>query len=84
MIASKAFSTNKKPCADYSVTGLVSLTMACLDYLVMSAYYLEWRTIWPDWLSRRLAEIALLIAGLQHAAILHHDAEPARKMELPQ
>src|SRR4029077_12487216 len=56
MIASKAFSTNKKPCADYSVTGLVSLTMACLDYLVMSAYYLEWRTIWPDWLSRRVAE----------------------------
>ena len=33
---------------------------------------------------RRLPEIALLIAGFQHAAILHHDAEPARKMELPQ
>jgi hypothetical protein len=27
----------KKPCADFSVTGLVCLTMTCWDYLVMSA-----------------------------------------------
>ncbi len=32
----------------------------------------------------RLAEVALLVAGLQHAAILHHHADPARKVELAQ
>jgi hypothetical protein len=31
-----------------------------------------------------LPEVPLLIAGLQHAAILHHDAKPARKVKRAQ
>ena len=31
-----------------------------------------------------LAKIAFLVAGFQHAAVLHHHANPARKMKQPQ
>src|SRR5271166_4495525 len=63
----------KRPCADFSVTGPVSVTENLVGYLVR------------DRASRlSLPEVALLIAGLQHAPVLDHDADLSGELQRPQ
>jgi hypothetical protein len=76
------FSDNKKACADFSVTGLVSLTMTCLSYLVLNDLLIQ-----PGGgqeLHRGLAKVSLLVAGFQYSAVLYYNTQLSAESDLAQ